>query len=126
MGIIAGLPEKEMERLYPDIAAGIRAWRANPGKMAHPVVPGSESNTSFADRIRAGLERSIMRAQKRRQSIAIVATTSTLTMLNHLLVNDGKLQERTYAFTNPPLGSVAAWCVSVDAPVQTMPTTIPT
>jgi len=125
MGIIAGLPEKEVEALYPDVAAGIRAWRANPGAMAHPVVPGSESNTSFADRIRAGLKRSITRAQGLHQSIAVVVTSSTLTMLNHLLVNDGKLREGAYAFTDPPLGSVAAWCLSADAPVQTLPTTVP-
>lgn len=122
MGIIAGLPEDELERLYPEVAAGIRAWRASGGTSSHPKVPGSEPMIDFAGRVQSGLERTITDAAGH-HLVAVVATTSTLTMLNHLVVNDGVLREEAYAFTNPPLGSVATWLVSDETPVQLMPAT---
>jgi broad specificity phosphatase PhoE len=126
LGVAGGLSEKELAERYPEVAAALINWRTNKGDLgSRPRVPGSEPMEEFAERIRRGLLSSI-EACEPGSSLAVVGTTSTLNMMNHLLVNDGEFVRPSYDFIEFPLGSLAAWQISSEAPVQTMPITIPT
>ncbi|HUC89623.1 MAG TPA: histidine phosphatase family protein [Patescibacteria group bacterium] len=125
LGVAGGLSEEELAIRYPEVAASLIAWRTNKGDLgSRPRVPGSEPMEEFADRIRRGLVSSI-EACAPNDSLAVVGTTSTLNMMNHLLVNDGEFDRPNYDFIEFPLGSLAAWRISDEAPIQTMPIIIP-
>lgn len=125
LGVAGGLSEEELAIRYPEVAASLIAWRTNKGDLgSRPRVPGSEPMEEFADRIRRGLVSSI-EACEPADSLAVVGTTSTLNMMNHLLVNDGEFDRPNYDFIEFPLGSLAAWRISDEAPVQTMPIITP-
>ena len=125
LGVAGGLSEKELAERYPEVSAALIAWRTNKGDLgSRPRVPGSEPMEEFAYRIRRGLTSSI-EACGRDSSLAIVGTTSTLNMMNHLLVNDGEFERPNYDFIEFPLGSLATWRVSNEAPQQIMPITTP-
>jgi broad specificity phosphatase PhoE len=126
LGVAGGLSEKELAERYPEVAAALIAWRTNKGDLgSRPRVPGSEPMEEFADRIRRGLVTSI-EACEPDGSLAIVGTTSTLNMMNHLLVNDGEFDRASYDFIEFPLGSLATWRVSDEPPQLIMPITVPT
>lgn len=123
LGVAGGLSEKELAERYPEVAAALTAWRTNKGDLsARPRVPGSEPMEEFAERIRRGFVSSI-EACEPDQALAVVGTTSTLNMMNHLLVHDGEFDRASYEFIEFPLGALAAWRVSTEPPVQTMPIT---
>lgn len=126
LGVAGGLSEKELAERYPEVAAALVAWRTNRGDLGkRPRVPGSEPMDEFAERIRRGLVSHIETCEPN-DSLAVVGTTSTLNMMNHLLVNDGEFDRATYNFIEFPLGSLATWQVSDELPRQIMPITIPT
>lgn len=126
LGVAGGLSEKELAERYPEVAAALIAWRANKGDLgSRPRVPGSEPMEEFADRIRRGLVSNI-EACEPNGALAIVGTTSTLNMMNHLLVNDGEFDRASYDFIEFSLGSLATWRISDESPQQIMPITIPT
>jgi len=126
LGVAGGLSEEELAARYPEVAASLIAWRTNKGDLgSRPRVPGSEPMEEFAERIHRGLVSSI-EACGPDSSLAVVGTTSTLNMMNHLLINDGGFDRSSYDFIEFPLGSLAAWRISEGKPVQTMPITIPT
>lgn len=126
LGVAGGLSEKELAERYPEVAAALIAWRANKGDLsARPRVPGSEPMEKFAERIRHGFVSSI-EACEPDTTLAVVGTTSTLNMMNHLLVHDGEFDRTSYDFIEFPLGALAAWRVSSEPPVQTIPITTPT
>lgn len=125
LGVAGGLSEKELAERYPEVAAALVAWRTNKGDLSkRPRVPGSEPMEEFAERIRRGLASSIESCESD-DALAVVGTTSTLNMMNHLLVNDGNFDRASYDFIEFPLGSLATWRVSNEPPQQTMPITIP-
>jgi broad specificity phosphatase PhoE len=125
LGVAGGLSEEELAIRYPEVAASLIAWRTNKGDLgSRPRVPGSEPMEEFADRIRRGLVSSI-EACEPDNSLAVVGTTSTLNMMNHLLVNDGEFDRPNYDFIEFPLGSLAAWRISDETPVQIMPIITP-
>lgn len=126
LGVAGGLSEKELAERYPEVAAALVAWRNNQGDLgSRPRVPGSEPMEEFAERIRRGLVSSI-EACEPDSALAIVGTTSTLNMMNHLLVHDGEFVRPSYDFIQFPLASMAAWRISDEPPLQTMPITSPT
>ena len=122
MGDVAGLSQQELEEQYPGVAKGMAAWRASGGKLQRPKVPGSEPMTDFANRVHRGLLENVEFAKN---GLAIVGTTSTLVMLRHLLQRDGEFSRPDYEFFEMPLGSIAIWHLSVDRPVEVLPTTVP-
>ncbi len=126
LGVAGGLSEKELTERYPEVAAALIAWRTNKGDLgSRPRVPGSEPMEEFAERIRRGVVSSIEVCEPD-STLVVVGTTSTLNMMNHLLVNDGEFDRARYDFIEFPLGSLATWHISDEPPVQTMPITTPT
>lgn len=125
LGVAGGLSEKELAQRYPEVAAALAGWRTNKrGLGARPRVPGSEPMEEFSERIRRGLVSSI-EACESNQILAVVGTTSTLNMMNHLLVHDGEFERVSYDFIEFPLGALAAWRIASVPPVQILPITIP-
>ena len=123
LGVVSGLSQKELEAKHPEVAAAISAWRANKGSLSQrPRVPGSEHMEDFANRIHCGLSKSVELCGPS-DSLAIVGTTSTLNMMNHLLINDGKFIRPLYDFVEFPLGSLTTWQLSLEPPRQIMPIT---
>ena len=119
LGVAGGLTAKELLEKYPEVAEALSAWRENKGDLsARPRVPGSEPMEEFAGRICGGLQTSLELCESG-QNLGIVGTTSTLNMLNHLLINDGVFDRDHYDFISYPLGSVSSWKVSINPPVQT-------
>ncbi len=119
LGIVGGLSEDELAERYPEVASALIAWRNHKGDLgSRPSVPGSEPMEEFAERVRAGLISSIDRCPTE-GTLALVATTSTLNMLNHLLVNDGKFDRTRYGFIEFPLGAYASWLISDSPPTLT-------
>lgn len=126
LGVAGGLSEKELIERYPEVAAALTAWRTSKGDLsARPRVPGSEPMEEFAERIRRGLVSSIKSCEYD-QALAVVGTTSSLNMMNHLLIHDGEFDRANYDFIEFPLGAIASWRISSKIPVQTMTITIPT
>lgn len=125
LGVAGGLSEKELAVRYPEVATALTAWRLRRGDLsARPRVPGSEPMEEFAERIHRGLVASI-EACGNDQSLAIVGTTSTLNMMNHLLLHDGEFNRPSYDFIEFPLGALAAWRISNEPPAQTVSITTP-
>lgn len=124
LGVAAGLTEKELFERFPDFAAAMAAWRAKGGLSGRPKVLGSEPMEEFAERIRRGLVSSI-EACEPGGLLAIVGTTSTLNMMNHLLAHDGQFERGSYEFVSFPLGSLSVWRISGEAPKLELPITIP-
>jgi len=124
LGLAGGLSKEELARQYPEVAQALAAWRNNTGSLhSRPKVPGSEPMDQFAERIHQGLLSSIDSAA---DSLAIIGTTSTLNMINHLLTNDGSFCRSRYNFIHFPLGGITTWQISSEAPIQTTPiTTLP-
>jgi broad specificity phosphatase PhoE len=126
LGVAGGLSEKELEERHPEVATALAAWRANKGDLSQrPRVSGSEPMEEFAERIRRGLVSSI-EACDPGDSLAIVGTTSTLNMMNHLLANDGEFVRPRYDFIEFPLGSLTTWRISLETPAQITPIATPT
>ena len=124
LGIVEGLSEPELAERYPEVASALATWRTSDGSLdARPPVPGSERMEEFADRVHTGLVASIDGCGPH-TSLAVVGTTSTLNMLNHLLINDGSFVRPSYDFIHFPLGSYATWEVSSAPPKNTLPITI--
>jgi len=125
MGIIGGLPPQVLAKQYTEIANGMELWRASKGAIPRPKVPGAEPMINFADRVLRGLKLSID-STGQSHSIAIVATTSTLVMLKHLLRNDGMFDRPSYEFGEVPLGSLSEWRITnEEPPAESMSTVIP-
>ena len=123
LGIAGGLSEHELAKQYPEVAAALADWRSNKGNLeARPHVPGSEHMEEFAERILRGVTSSIA-ACTPGESLAIVGTTSTLNMMNHLMINDGEYVRADYDFIEFPLASFATWQISNERPQQITPIT---
>ena len=65
----------------------------------------------FAKRIRRGMTENIASAAPDRD-LVMVATTSSLVMVHHLLDQDGTPSADNYDFVSMPLGSVSTWQLS--------------
>jgi len=122
LGVAGGLSEEELEKQYPEVAVALADWRNKKGNLnARPHVPGSEHMEEFAERILRGVLSSIELCEPS-ESLAIVGTTSTLNMMNHLLTNDGDYVRSSYDFIEYPLASFATWRISPERPLQIAPT----
>ena len=125
LGATEGLSEVQLEKQYPDVATALTKWRQNKGGLGmRPKVPGSERMEDFAVRIMNGLT-DLFNTSEEGKSLAIVGTTSTLNMVNHLLINDGNFSRSNYDFIEFPLGSFTKWQTSVAVPKNTIPITVP-
>lgn len=107
MGVTHGLSDEEVRVRYPKIADALDAWRAGESNQP-PTVPGAEGLSAFATRIRSALD-TVCAYRGSAGSALVVATTSTLNMLAHLLQNDGHLDVASYSFAGLELGSVQSW-----------------
>jgi broad specificity phosphatase PhoE len=110
LGVRNGLSEAELAEKFPEVTAGLADWTANKGFHV-PDVPGGERMDDFANRIRRGMTESIASAA-RYGDLVMVATTSSLVMVHHLLDRDGTLSTDNYDFVSMPLGSVTTWQLS--------------
>lgn len=116
LGVAGGLTEHELNIRFPEVAEALQSWRTQKGSLnRRPHVPGSERMEEFALRIRRGLQTSL-ESCPRLGTLAIVGTTSTLNMMNHLLANDGEFRRERYDFIEFPLGSLACWQISSKPP----------
>jgi broad specificity phosphatase PhoE len=121
LGDVGGLSQTELSTRYPDVFSALLAWRLNKGTLQdYPQVPGSEPMGQFTKRVHAGIISSLD-ADATTDPIAFIGTTSTLNMMNHLLVNDGVFDPEHYICADFPLGSLVLWHLSAEAPVQITP-----
>lgn len=110
LGVRNGLSEAELAEQFPAVTAGLADWMANKGFHV-PDVPGGEPMDDFAKRIRRGMTENIANATPD-MDLVMVATTSSLVMVHHLLDRDGRLSTDNYDFVSMPLGSVSTWQLS--------------
>ncbi len=110
LGVRNGLSEAELAERFPEVTAGLANWMANKGFNV-PDVPGGEPMDDFAVRIRRGMIENIPSAAPN-GDLVMVATTSSLVMVHHLLDQDGTLSTNDYDFVSMPLGSVSTWQLS--------------
>jgi broad specificity phosphatase PhoE len=125
LGVREGLSEDELEQQYPDVSRALVDWRTGVTSLQIPELPGSEAMTSFMERINSGIEIGINECCEQ-NSLMLVGTTSTLVMVNHLLVNDGNYTQSEYKYFDAPLGSVSSWKISDEPPVPVFDRIIPT
>ena len=117
LGVRNGLSEAELAERFPDVSAALAEWRMNKGFRV-PDVPGGEHLEDFAARVGRGLSGSIEGAEQS-DDLVMVATTSSLVMVHHLLSRDGALSPPDYEFVDMPLASVSTWQLSdAEQPVQ--------
>lgn len=116
LGQRAGMSEAELSASYPDLSKALEDWAVGMGFNV-PSVEGGEPMQDFSDRINSGLHSQI-KATDRGDTLAMVGTTSSLTMINHLLVEDGDFRRDKYLYYGAQLGSIACWQISQDRPAR--------
>ncbi len=111
LGIIAALNEDELQKRYPGVAKILENWKNNSANLDdYPDIPGREHMNDFAARILKGMS-SILQPSSH---IVVVGTTSTINMMNHLLVNDGIFIREHYDFISFPFVGINGWVLSCD------------
>ncbi len=111
LGIIAALNEEELQKRYPRVAKILENWKNNGANLDdYPDIPGREHMNDFAARILKGMS-SILQPSSH---IIVVGTTSTINMMNHLLVNDGIFIREHYDFISFPFVGINGWALSCD------------
>lgn len=117
LGVRNGLSESELAERFPDVSVALAEWRMNKGFRV-PDVPGGEHLDDFATRVHRGLTESIENSEQD-NDLVMVATTSSLVMVHHLLSRDGELSPPDYEFVDMPLASVSTWQLSdTERPLQ--------
>lgn len=116
LGKRVGLSEDELVKTYPDLSRALDDWVAGKG-FNIPSAEGGEPMESFAERIARGIDTQVASTESG-EALAIVGTTSSLTMINHMLAEDGEFCQDKYLYYGPPLGSVAYWEISQGRPVR--------
>ena len=113
LGVIANLNEDELKKLYPKVFQILENWKNNGAKLDdYPDVPGREHMTDFASRIKLGLSNMI----HPNTDTILVGTTSTINMLNHLMITNGEFVHDKYDFISFPFSGVNGWQLSADKP----------
>lgn len=111
LGIIADLNEDELRIRYPKVSQILENWKNNGAKLDdYPDIPGREHMVDFADRIKAGLFDILVPAT----DIILVGTTSTINMLNHLMVTNGEFIHDRYNFVSFPFSGINGWYIIKD------------
>ena len=109
LGIIANLNEDELKVQYPKVSQILEAWRNNGAKLDdYPDIPGREYMVDFAVRIRSGL----FDILKSNTDTILIGTTSTINMLNHLMLMDGEFIHDDYNFVSFPFSGINGWQLS--------------
>lgn len=109
LGVIADLNEDELKVQYPEVSRILEAWKNNGAKLDdYPDIPGREHMVDFADRIRSGLFNILMPDI----DTILVGTTSTINMLNHLMLTDGEFIHDKYDFVYFPFSGINGWRLS--------------
>ena len=114
LGVIATLNEDELSICYPEVSKVLYDWKHGNAKLDnYPDIPGREHMSDFAIRIKNGLSEIL----KPNCDVVFVGTTSTINMINHLLVNNGCFERDSYDFVTFPFSGVNGWNLStVNAP----------
>ena len=106
LGIIADLNENDLAKEYPEVTKALSDWRSGTkGLKSYPRIPGSESTETFAVRISANLEMIV----SQKTCTILVATTSVINMLTHLLLHNGVYVRDEYAYSDYPLSGFTIW-----------------
>lgn len=106
LGIISELNEDELEKEYPDVARILADWKNSGANLRdYPNIPGREHMNDFAIRIRDGLEQAI----RPHKDNIIVGTTSTINMINHLMITGGEFIRDEYRFVSFPFAGINGW-----------------
>ncbi len=109
LGVIANLNEDELKIQYPEVSQILEAWKNNGAKLDdHPDVPRREHMVDFAVRIRNGLFDILMPDI----DTILIGTTSTINMLNHLMLMDGEFIHDKYDFVSFPFSGINGWRLS--------------
>ena len=116
LGERVGMSEDELTRAYPDISKALDDWVAGRG-FNIPSAEGGEPMEEFVERITRGVLTQVASTDPG-EALAIVGTTSSLTMINHMLAEDGKFCHDRYLYYGAPLGSIACWEIFQDRPVR--------
>ncbi len=116
LGKRAGMSEVELAESYPALTKALDEWAVGKGFNV-PSAEGGEPMEDFASRISHGLNRQI-ELTRPREALILVGTTSSLTMINHLLVEDGEFRHDKYLYYGPQLGSVVCWQISNEIPLR--------
>lgn len=111
LGIIANLNEDELRIQYPKVSQILENWKNNGAKLDdYPDIPGREHMVDFADRIKTGLFNILTPAT----DIILVGTTSTINMLNHLMITNGEFIHDKYKFVSFPFSGINGWYMTKD------------
>lgn len=116
LGERVGMSEDELSKAYPDLSKALDDWIAGKG-FNIPSAEGGEPMEEFAERIKRGVHTQVTSTVPG-EALAIVGTTSSLTMINHMLAEDGEFCHDRYLYYGASLGSVACWEISQDRPVR--------
>jgi broad specificity phosphatase PhoE len=116
LGTRVGMSEDELAIVHPDLSKALNEWVAGKG-FNIPSAEGSEPMEEFAERITRGLHSQVASTDLG-EALAIVGTTSSLTMINHILSEDGEFCRDRYLYYGAPLGSVACWEIFQNKPVR--------
>lgn len=117
LGIIAELNEDELAIQYPEVSRILDSWKNNGARLDdYPDIPGREHMVDFAKRIKQGLTNLLCPET----DTIIVGTTSTINMLNHLMLTNGKFIHDEYNFISFPFSGINGWQLSKNkAPAKT-------
>jgi len=116
LGKRAGLSEQELNEVNPELSKALEKWAAG-GPFDIPSSKGGEPMEDFAERIYRGICNQINRLEPS-DPIALIGTTSSLTMINHLLETDGEFNRNNYQLYKSQPGSVACWKLSSGMPTK--------
>lgn len=109
LGVIANLNDDELADQYPEVSKILAAWKKNATTLKdYPDIPGREHMVDFANRIRSGLLNILIPET----DIILVGTTSTINMLNHLMLMDGEFIRDKYDFISFPFSGINGWKLS--------------
>lgn len=113
LGVIANLNEDELRIQYPEVSQILESWKNNEAKLDdYPDIPGREHMVDFAYRIKKGL----LKILRPNADIIIVGTTSTINMLNHLMLTNGIFIHDKYDFVSFPFSGINGWHLYEDKP----------
>lgn len=116
LGTRVGMSEDELAAAHPNLSKALDEWVAGRG-FNIPSAEGSEPMEEFAERVTRGLHFQVASTDPG-ETLAIVGTTSSMTMINHILTEDGEFCHDRYLYYGAPLGSTASWVISHDRPIR--------
>lgn len=115
LGIISELTESELKIKCPEAFTALQEWRSGAsGLKKYPNIPGREHTKDFAKRISSGM----LDILSCNNSTILVCTTSTINMINHLLLNNWNYDRSSYTFVNFPFAGINGWEIYKDRSPQ--------